>query len=181
MQQMREQYSPPACLSREPTQWTKTISLGTFAVDLDLARRRPGCRRQPLELEAVDDVRIAAIAELGFLAGVERVKAGGDDDGADLDINDLVAHVVADGLWLAGHHALAALEQTAQLRQRSASATACSSGKPSSTSPKSDTAALWRQLGHGGSGLLARPAQVYSSSGTTGQAGLGRARSSPCK
>ena len=104
--------------SREPTHWTKTTVLGSLPSE---GRRiappvGPRGRGQPLELQAVDDVRDLAVAVLAvalealrlLAADVVELEAGGHHDGADLLGHEGVLGVVVDGALEAGLLALAA-------------------------------------------------------------------------
>ena len=76
---------------------------------LDVAHGRARGAQHALVLEGAEDVRVAAVAVLARLARVVEVEAGRHDDGADRDLELLVALVVQQGARAAGAHALEAL------------------------------------------------------------------------
>ena len=111
MQQILEQYAMPLAGSREPAQAMKTTVSGTLPSEGRCISPRvgPGGRGQPLELQAVDHVLVFAVAVLGEEVAVLDVEAGGQHDGADVGLDDLVLLVEADGLGGADLLAEAAL------------------------------------------------------------------------
>ena len=84
-----------------------------FIPDQNFAARRAGGVAQALELQAGENVRVAAVAELPHRARVHQVVAGRQDDAADLHLDLLGRHAVVDGLGLAYPHALHALAAAA--------------------------------------------------------------------
>ena len=88
MQQTREQYSGGSCRGCRCSGGWRPPSGALAVLADDLAAGRPGGVVHALELEAGDHVVEAPVAVPGFLAGVEELEAGRDDDGADLDLDD---------------------------------------------------------------------------------------------
>ena len=85
--------------------------LGMAAVGgpLDLALVGTGRREHALVLQRREDVRVAAVAVLALVARVVQVEAGGQHDGAHLDLDLAVLFVVQERPRTAGPHALEAL------------------------------------------------------------------------
>ncbi|OPZ85249.1 MAG: hypothetical protein BWY76_01490 [bacterium ADurb.Bin429] len=76
----------------------------------DLAAGGAGSVHQALDFEAGIDAGVLAVAVFGDALGVKRLEAGGDDDGAYLDLGDLFLLVKINGVALAsGLAALLAL------------------------------------------------------------------------
>ena len=71
--------------------------LGLAVAEHDLAVGRAGGVAQPLELHVRVDVGQPPVAVLRNPLAVEQLPAGGHDDVADLELDDLVLLVVVDG------------------------------------------------------------------------------------
>ena len=84
------------------------LGLGQVAGPAQVAFQRAARGDQPLELHAGDDVGKAGVAVLVQGGGVVDVHAGGDDDRAHLEVEQLVLHVEVDAVLFAGLDALAA-------------------------------------------------------------------------
>ena len=82
---MREQNGAPIRRLREPTQKTIAMPVDRLAVRRapDLSLSRAARVEDPLQLRSGHHVRIAAVAVLLEVRGIERLEPGGDDDGAD--------------------------------------------------------------------------------------------------
>ncbi len=104
MQQVRE-HQRLVFMSREPTQRMMPDRLGMAAVAQDdFARRRAGTVDQPLQFERGDDVGIEAVAVLGDPLRVEEFEARGDDDVADLDLDQFL--LLRESQWPGGRRRL---------------------------------------------------------------------------
>jgi len=68
----------------------RALRLGLAVAEDDLAVGRPGRVAHPLELEGREDVGQPAVAVLRNPLAIEHVPAGGDDDIADLQLDDFV-------------------------------------------------------------------------------------------
>ena len=78
------------------------------------------CRTlEPLILESGDHVGEPAVSVLGSVLGVPYLESGGDDDGTDVQLDDLVLLVVVDGLLSADLGAYSALAVEEHLTLRS--------------------------------------------------------------
>ena len=99
----------------------------------DVALERPGGRQHPLELDAGQHVGIAAEAELALLLRGELLKAGGQDDRADFQLDRPLAHGVVDGVLLAGRRRTPGTRSTG----RSSGSVRLSARAASSVSPPS--------------------------------------------
>src|SRR5208283_16854 len=67
-----------------------------------MAGKRAGRAHDPLKLDGGEDVRETPIAEILAQMGIVQIKAGSENDGADIQLDLLFLLEVVDGMSLAG-------------------------------------------------------------------------------